>query len=114
MSDDLESRLRRALRPVAPGEQFSARLLERVAAAERPPAPSSRSTPRRGAATWWLSAGFAASLLLALGIAHRASESQERRAGLAARRQVFEALSVTNQKLDLAYRTVLSESRDEP
>jgi hypothetical protein len=113
MSDDLEDRLRQALRPVSPGEQFSARLQERVTATARPLAPNSRS-PRRRVANWWLSAGLAASLLLALGIARRASESQERVAGLAARRQVFEALRVTNQKLDLAYRTVLSESRDEP
>jgi hypothetical protein len=105
MSDDLENRLTRALRPVAPSEEFSARLLERVAAEAR---------PRRAAPTWWLSAGLAASLLLALAVRHRAAESQERLAGIAARQQVFAALAVTNQKLDLAYRTVRSESRDAP
>ena len=114
MSDDLERRLRQALRPVPPGEEFSARMQERVALASRPPASGSNSTPRRGAARWWLSAGLAASLLLALGIRHREVEAQERLAGLAARQQVFEALRVTNQKLDLAYHTVLLDSRDEP
>jgi len=114
MSDDLERRLRQALRPVSPGEEFSVRMQERVALASRPPAPGSNSTPRRVAASWWLSAGLAASLLLALGVRHRAGEAQERLAGLAARQQVFVALRVTNQKLDLACRTVLSESRDQP
>ena len=113
MSEDLDSRLKQALRPVPPSEKFSARLLERVAAA-RPEMPSAVRRPRRSIANWWLSAGLAASLLLAVGIRHRADESQERLAGLAARRQVFEALRVTNQKLDLAYHTVLSESREAP
>ena len=113
MSDDLESRLRHALRPVPPGEAFSARMQERVALASRPSASGRNSTSRRVAASWWLSAGLAASLLLGLGIRHRQSEAQQRLAGLAARQQVFAALRVTNQKLDLAYHTVLSESRDE-
>jgi len=113
MSEDLEDRLRQALRPVSPGEEFSARLLGRVAAATPPPAPNCHTPRRRVAANWWLSAGLAASVLLALGIRHRASESQERLAGLAARQQVFAALRVTNQKLDLAYLTVRSESEDQ-
>jgi hypothetical protein len=114
MTEDFESRLKRALRPVSPDEEFSARLVERVTVAARPPAPNADLPPRRAAMNWWLSAGLAASLLLGLGIQHRASESRERVAGLAARRQVLEALRVTNQKLDLAYHTVLLDSRDEP
>jgi len=114
MNDDLESRLRQALRPVPPGEEFSARMLKRVTLASPASASSRNAPPRRVAASWWLSAGLAASLLLALGIRHRQSEAQQRLAGLAARQQVFAALRVTNQKLDLAYRTVRSESRDAP
>jgi hypothetical protein len=104
MSEDLEARLRAALRPVSPSEEFSVRLQERLAAAAR---------PRRPAAALWFGAALAASLLLAVGIVHRASEAQERVAGLAARQQVLDALRVTNQKVDLAYLTVTSESRDE-
>jgi hypothetical protein len=104
MSEDLEARLRNVLRPVAPSEEFSARLQERMAAAARPP---------RSAAALWVGVALAASLLLAVGIVHRASEAQERLAGRAARQQVLDALRVTNQKVDLAYLTVASESRDE-
>jgi hypothetical protein len=114
MSDDLENRLTQALKPVAPREEFSARLLERVAAEARPQTATPKSRPRRTMPTWWLPAGLAASLLLAVGVRHHAAESQERLAGLAARQQVFAALALTNQKLDLAVRTVQSESRAAP
>jgi hypothetical protein len=105
MSEGLEARLRAALRPVSPSEEFSVRLQERLTAAAR---------PRRRAVALWFGAALAASLVLAVGIAHRASKAQERVAGLAARQQVLDALRVTNQKVDLAYLTVTSESRDEP
>jgi len=114
MSDDLETRLTRALRPVAPSEEFSARLLARVGAEARLATPVLPLRRRRPAAAWWWSAGLAASLLLAVGIRHRAAESQERRAGLEARQQVFAALALTNQKVDLAVRTVRAESSDAP
>lgn len=143
MTEDLEDRLKQALRPVAPSEEFSARLLQRLEATSQAPVPqtsvlqpaapqsplsqpaapqsplSQPAVPNRGSvrrlptANWWLSAGLAACVLIGLGIHHRASESQERLAGLAARQQVFEALSMTNQKLDLVYRTVRNEARDE-
>ena len=113
MSKDLEARLRDILRPVQPSEESSARLLERLAAAARPQDTVRSFHPRRVTATLWVSAALAASLLLAVGIFHRAKELQERVAGLAARQQVLEALRVTNRKLNLAYLTVMSESRDE-
>jgi len=105
VSEDLEARLRSVLRPVSPSEEFSARLQERLAAAPR--------ARRRSSAPLWVGAALAASLLLAVGVVHRAGEARERVAGLAARQQVLDALRVTNQKVDLAYLTVVSESRDE-
>jgi hypothetical protein len=57
-----------------------------------------------------LAAGLAASLFVAVGVQHHRSELDQRERGLEARRQVIEALRVTNQKLDLASRVVRGES----
>ncbi len=109
MNDDLESQLRAALRPVAPKDGFEQRLLARLEAGRRPaPRRPPRVLGRARAA--WLSAGLAAALLAAVGIGHRVQQNRERAAGLEARREVLEALRVTNQKLDLAYRAVRAGS----
>jgi hypothetical protein len=109
MSSDLESRLRAALRPVAPEEIFTRKLLARVIAGQAK-TQRRRFTWRRGnAPAWWLSAGVAASLLLAVGVQHRLEE-QARQRGLEARREVVEALRMTSQKLNLAYEAVQSQA----
>jgi len=111
MSEDLESRLRAALRPVAPGDEFTQKLIARVAADRRSPskAPSARGRSAKSSA-WWLSASMAASLLVAAGIQHQVQERRERERGLEARREVIEALRVTSQKLELAYEAIKSQS----
>jgi hypothetical protein len=96
MSGDIESRLRAALRPVEPSDEFTRTLVARVTADRRP--------------AWWLTASVAASLLVAAGIQHHLQGAREREDGLEARRQVIEALRVTSQKLDLAYEAVKSQS----
>jgi hypothetical protein len=100
-NDDLERRLRAALKPVDPGEEFARRVLWRIAAE---PARTARLS-RVPAVTRWLTFGLAASVVLGLLVAH---EWQLRRTaqGLEARRQLIEALKVTDEKLDLAYRVV--------
>jgi hypothetical protein len=84
----------------------------RAAARKRPP-PRDRDRAGRRVrrlSGWWLSAGLAATLLLAVGVVQHVRVVQERERGLEARREVIEALRVTNQKLDLAYRVVRSQS----
>ena len=100
-NEELERRLRAALRTVDPGEGFAPRLLARMAAE---PAQSARPA-RAGAVASWLALGLAASVVLAVLLAH---EWQVRRLeqGREARRQLIEALRVTDQKLNLAYRAV--------
>jgi len=112
MSRDLESRLRAALRPVAPGEDFTHQLMARVRFAAPPLQPNRRRIPWGGIkpTAWWISASLAASLLLAVGVQRYAQESRERENGLEARREVVEALRVTSQKLNLAYEAVKSQS----
>jgi hypothetical protein len=111
MSEDLESRLRAALRPVAPSDEFTRNLIARVTAdqASEANAPGARRRNPRASA-WWLSATMAASLLIAAGIEHHLQERRETERGLEARRQVIEALRVTSQKLNLAYEVIKSQS----
>jgi hypothetical protein len=98
---ELERRLRAALRAVDPGEGFAPRLAARIAAE-----PAQGARPARAAAVAsWLAFGLAASVVLAVLLAH---EWQARRLeqGREARRQLIEALRVTDEKLNLAYRAV--------
>jgi hypothetical protein len=96
MHEDLEHRLREALRPTDPPPDFVARVLARTMPARRP----------RTAASWWLAAGLAAALLLGVGVQHHLRQQREIEAGMEARREVLRALRVTNQKFDLAVRAV--------
>ena len=100
-NEQLERRLRAALRTVDPGEGFAPRLMARIAAE---PAQTVRPA-RAGAVASWLAFGLAASVVLAVLLAH---EWQVRRLeqGREARRQLIEALRVTDEKLNLAYRAV--------
>jgi hypothetical protein len=102
VNDDLESRLRTALRAVAPSEQLSARLA-------RTPLATSRRGRIPSSGRWWFAAGLAASLLIAFGVQQHVHREQEREQGLEARRQVIEALRVTSEKLDLAYEAARQE-----
>jgi hypothetical protein len=119
MNEELESRLRAALRPVAPSDEFTRDLVARVAADRRSSSDARTAHGRRpGARGWWLSASMAASLLVAAGIQHQLQERHERERGLEARREVIEALRVTSQKLNLAYEAIKNQSSppadDEP
>jgi hypothetical protein len=114
MSEDLESRLRAALRPVAPSEEFTQDLIVRVTAdkGREVNARGARRSPN--ATAWWLSASMAASLLIAFGVQHHLQERRETERGLEARREVIEALRMTSQKLNLAYEVIKSQSSSSP
>ena len=107
MSDDLDNTLRKALRPVDPGESFTARVMAQVAAEGESGRASAAPASRRVSRSVWLPAALAASLVLVVFGVHKWNVRQEE-AGLAARDQVIEALRVTSEKLDLAYQTVNS------
>jgi hypothetical protein len=101
--EDLEQRLRRALEAPEPPADLSERILARLPAT--PVTGSGRALRRRPPARrlipWALAATLLALVLLPL-LWHREQE----RAGLRARAQLIEALRLSSQKLDLAYRTV--------
>ncbi len=96
MHEDLESRLREALRPATPAPDFADRVMARVAPTRR----------RRAARSWWLATGLAAAVLIGIGVQHHLRQQREIQAGTEARREVMQALRVTNQKFDLAVRAV--------
>jgi hypothetical protein len=48
--------------------------------------------------------------VLTFGVHQRVLENRERESGLEARRQVLDALQLTDRKLDLAYRTLKDQS----
>jgi hypothetical protein len=110
MSNDIESQLRAALRPVAPSEDFSQRLAANVASQHSTAHKSRRSGARLHPLTWWFSATLAASLVLAVGVHQHLQQQRLQQSGLEARREVIEALRVTSQKLNLAYEAVKSQS----
>ena len=99
MSDNLDGRLRQALRPVDPGERFTQSVLSRIAS--EPEQASSRLPGRMR----WASMALAASIILGVLVAQQ-WQVRRTRAGLEARRQLLEALHVTSDKLDVAYRAV--------
>jgi hypothetical protein len=102
MDEELEQRLRRALQGPEPPSDLSERVLARVAAAQ---APAVRRAPRPQAARRWIGWALAASLLAAA-LLPALWHHETQRAGLRARAQLIEALRVSSQKLDLAYRMV--------
>jgi hypothetical protein len=104
MSNELNDRLRAALRPVDPGESFTQGVLARIAS-EPPRVPESAHRAVRMLELRWLSGALLAVVATGFLVAHqwRAQHAQQ---GQAARRQVLEALRVTSEKLDLAYRVV--------
>jgi len=111
MSQEIESRIRAALRPVAPSEDFSQKLLARVMA-DQAAQPKPRRLPSASARPlmWWLTASLAACLILAVGVQQHLEQQRLQQSGLEARRQVVEALRMTSQKLNLAYEAVKNQS----
>lgn len=110
MSDDIESRMRAALRAVAPREEFSQKLVAQVGSRQAPARNSARAAPRFRPLAWWFSASVAASVILAVGVHQHLEQQRMQQSGLEARREVMEALRVTSQKLNLAYEAVKSQS----
>jgi hypothetical protein len=115
MNEDIENQLRRAMRPVEPPAGFAERVMR--ALPERRPATVTAittRTPRSMApASLWqrfaTPAALAASLVVALVSGqHFATENfkRQQREGMAASRELMQALRVTSQKLDLAYQAV--------
>jgi|SRR5450755_3264992 hypothetical protein len=102
MSNELDDQLRAALRSVDPGEDFAQRVMSRIANEPK------RSWQFRPAGIGWASAAIVVAAVLGVLVTHGWQTRREQQ-GLAAREQLIEALRVTGEKLDLAYRVVNDE-----
>ena len=111
---DIEESLRRAMRPVEPPQGFAERVMralpERTAPANVVPLSIVRKTaPVTAWRRFSVPAALAASLLIAVFTGQHVATlkaEREEQAGLAASRELMQALRVTSQKLDLAYEAV--------
>jgi anti-sigma-K factor RskA len=110
MSKDIESEMRAALRPVAPSEDFSERLVANVTGQRSAALKRRRVASGWHPLVWWFSASLAASVVLAVGVYQHLEQQRLQQSGLEARREVLQALRVTSQKLNLAYEAVKSQS----
>ncbi|HET9329783.1 MAG TPA: hypothetical protein VFO23_04585 [Steroidobacteraceae bacterium] len=104
MTSDLDRQLREALQPVDPAEGLAERVQARIERERLRP-----QRPRPALYRWAPQALAAALLVAALGM--YGWHAQRERQGLQARQQLLEALRVTGQKLDLAYRGVKDAAR---
>ena len=109
MNNELDDDLRAALRPVDPGERFTQSVLARVAeeSTRSPRGPRLHTTTLR-----WASVALSISLVIGILVAHRWQVRRTER-GLEARKELIQALQLTGEKLDLAYRVVNDEEHPE-
>jgi negative regulator of sigma E activity len=108
--NDVEDKLRRALRPIEPPAGFAERVM-RALPERKAPAPvivlaAARPAKRSAWQRFTAPAALAASLIVAVLAGQHIAVENERRAGLAASRELMQALRVTSQKLDVAYQAV--------
>ena len=104
---ELEQRLRSALRPVDPGEDFCGGVLARIEAPglEREPVgadvPLARTTPqvRRHTLARWGSWSLAACVIAAIGLMHWRQEVRQQR-GLQASAQLLQAMNIVSVQLN--------------
>lgn len=118
MSENFENELRRALRPIDPPAGFAERVMRALPASREaapPPAARTHGTMKR----FGIPLAFAAALVLSVILGQHVADVQEKRlqaeqqaAGLAASRELMQALHVTSKKLDLAYQAVQAPPAD--
>jgi len=103
---ELERRLRSAMRPVDPGEDFCERVLARIEASAPEyavasgDAPIVRITPRvrRHTLARWGSLSLAACVIAGIGLMHWRQEVQQQR-GLQASEQLLQAMNIVSAQL---------------
>ena len=107
---ELEQALRRALRPVDPGEQFAARVAARLAGG----ATAGGRLPGQGrqrALARWGPMALAACAMAAVGVLRWHHEVLERQRGLEARAQLLQALSIVSANIDTVRAEVFRAER---
>jgi len=114
MSEDIENQLRRALRPIEAPAGFTERVMRALPESAPRGSVASLAPLRRAprAGIWRrlsTPVALAASFIVAILVGQHVGMERTRReqqAGLAASRELMQALHVTSKKLDLAYQAV--------
>lgn len=118
MSENFEAELRRALRPLDAPAGFTDKVMRALPKSrEAEPVAERTEAPRRWTRKLGIPVAFAATLLVAVLLGTHVRTVQQERlqaerdaAGLAASRELMQALQVTSKKLDLAYQASKSPS----
>ena len=112
MSENFENELRRALRPVDAPAGFTERVMKALPE-KREDVTASQEPAQRMMKRFAIPMAFAAALVLSVILGQHVAQVQDQRmaeekraAGLAASRELMQALHVTSKKLDLAYQAV--------
>jgi hypothetical protein len=111
MSENFENELRRALRPLDAPADFTDKVMRALPATREPsPIEPRAEAPRSWRQRLGVPVAFAATFLVALllglhvkGVNDARIAAEQEAAGLAASRELMQALHVTSKKLDLAY-----------
>jgi negative regulator of sigma E activity len=108
--NDVEDKLRRAMRPIDPPEGFAERVMRALPARPAPAPVVVLATARAPKVSAWrrfsTPVALAASLVVAVLVGQQMAIQHQEREGLAASRELMQALRVTSQKLDIAYQAV--------
>ena len=122
MNENFENELRRALRPLDAPAGFTEKVLRALPAKREPsPVEPRAAMPRSRLQRFYVPVAFAASLVVSIllgmhvrDVKHERQLRAEQEAGLAASRELMQALHVTSQKLDLAYQASKAPSPPVP
>jgi hypothetical protein len=116
MTEELENELRRLMRPVAAPDDLTKRIMAALPQRAAPATVTSIARAPKRARSYWMPGALAASLIGAVILGQFVAkerdaelarvEAVQQAEGLAASRDVMEALRLTSQKLDLAYQAV--------
>lgn len=108
MHENLDEKLRKALRPIEPEGDLANDVLARIDAHEQQ---SGKQPPFvRRERRWQIPVAVAASVAVAFFVGLELKQQQE---GLRAREQLIEALQVTSSKLDLVHQIVQEHSQSD-
>jgi hypothetical protein len=109
---ELEQRLRSALRPVDPGEDFCERVLARIEASAHVPIVHRGPQVRRRTLAQWGSWSLAACVIAGIGLMHWHQQVQQQR-GLQASAQLLQAMNIVSVQLS-DVRAIVSHQQEPP
>lgn len=117
MTDEFDKTLRRALRPMSPGEGFADRVSSRLQSADPATGAASGPADRGGAPrhrvlhSRWLPAALAACILAGIGLVHLREQAVDAARARQAREQLLQALSIARDNINIV-RGVVARAED--